>query len=90
MRQALLKAITFMIFAAIGSAWQAPSPMPYEVLKTARVGGEGGWDYIYADADGRRLLARSALTAFAAAAPVKRKLASPRARPMHTPTPASP
>jgi hypothetical protein len=25
------------------------------VLKTARVGGEGGWDYIYADAAGRRL-----------------------------------
>src|SRR5665213_180963 len=28
---------------------------PYKVLKTARVGEEGGWDYIYADADGRRL-----------------------------------
>ena len=28
---------------------------PYKVLKTARVGGEGGWDYIYADAAGRRL-----------------------------------
>jgi DNA-binding beta-propeller fold protein YncE len=28
---------------------------PYKVLKTARVGGEGGWDYIYADANGRRL-----------------------------------
>jgi DNA-binding beta-propeller fold protein YncE len=28
---------------------------PYQVLKTARVSGEGGWDYIYADADGRRL-----------------------------------
>jgi DNA-binding beta-propeller fold protein YncE len=28
---------------------------PYKVLKTARVGGEGGWDYIYADAEGRRL-----------------------------------
>jgi hypothetical protein len=25
------------------------------VLKTARVGGEGGWDYIYADVAGRRL-----------------------------------
>jgi DNA-binding beta-propeller fold protein YncE len=55
MRQAMLKAITFMIFAAIGSAWQAPSSMPYRVLKSARVGGEGGWDYIYADTDGRRL-----------------------------------
>ena len=28
---------------------------PYKVLKTARVGGEGGWDYIFADSAGRRL-----------------------------------
>jgi DNA-binding beta-propeller fold protein YncE len=28
---------------------------PYTVLKTAKVGGEGGWDYIFADATGRRL-----------------------------------
>ena len=27
----------------------------YKVLKMARVGGEGGWDYIYADSAGRRL-----------------------------------
>ena len=27
----------------------------YKILKTARVGGEGGWDYIYADSEGRRL-----------------------------------
>jgi DNA-binding beta-propeller fold protein YncE len=39
-------------FAPIGSAQQSG---PYKVLKAARVGGEGGWDYIYADADGRRL-----------------------------------
>jgi DNA-binding beta-propeller fold protein YncE len=39
-------------FAPISLAQQAG---PYKVLKTARVGGEGGWDYIYADADGRRL-----------------------------------
>jgi DNA-binding beta-propeller fold protein YncE len=31
------------------------SESPYKVLKTARTGGEGGWDYIYADTDGRRL-----------------------------------
>jgi hypothetical protein len=41
-----------MIFAAIGLAQQAG---PYKVLKSARVGGEGGWDYIFADAAGRRL-----------------------------------
>ena len=40
------------MFALIGSAQQAG---PYKVLKTARVGGEGGWDYIYADVAGRRL-----------------------------------
>src|SRR5205809_7992394 len=28
---------------------------PYKVLKTSRVGGEGGFDYIYADVFGRRL-----------------------------------
>ena len=28
---------------------------PYKVLKSARVGGEGNWDYIYADVAGRRL-----------------------------------
>jgi DNA-binding beta-propeller fold protein YncE len=39
--------------AALGA--QAPSSGPYKVLKTARVGGEGGWDYIYADTAGRRL-----------------------------------
>jgi hypothetical protein len=40
---------------------------PYKVLKTARVGGEGGWDYIYADAAGRRLyIPRGATRAVAA------------------------
>ena len=28
---------------------------PYKVITRAKVGGEGGWDYIYADAAGRRL-----------------------------------
>jgi hypothetical protein len=28
---------------------------PYKVLKTAKVGGDGGFDYVTADADGRRL-----------------------------------
>jgi hypothetical protein len=33
---------------------------PYKVLKTAKVGGDGGFDYVYADSDGRRLyIARS-------------------------------
>jgi DNA-binding beta-propeller fold protein YncE len=41
--------------AAIGSAQQPPAEGPYHVQKTARVGGEGGFDYVYADAEGRRL-----------------------------------
>lgn len=62
------------IFAATGLAPQAgaqttPTPQaptdgPYHVQKTAKVGGEGGSDYVYADADGRRLyIARSGPTA---------------------------
>lgn len=40
---------------AIGSARQPSTTGPYKVLKTAKAGGEGGWDYIYADTAGRRL-----------------------------------
>src|SRR5258708_15963939 len=53
MRQfCLVIAAAIATFAPIGSAQTAG---PYKVLKTARVGGEGGWDYIYADTAGRRL-----------------------------------
>ena len=43
--------------ALAGFAPMAPAQEsgPYKVLKRAKVGGEGGWDYIYADAAGRRL-----------------------------------
>jgi len=40
---------------ALALAQQPSGEGPYKVLKTAKVGGEGGWDYIYADAAGRRL-----------------------------------
>jgi hypothetical protein len=40
---------------AVVSIICAPPDGPYKVLKTAKVGGEGGWDYIYADSAGRRL-----------------------------------
>jgi DNA-binding beta-propeller fold protein YncE len=50
--------------AAIGSAQQPPTGGPYKVIKTARVGGEGGSDYIYADVAARRLyIPRRALAA---------------------------
>ena len=50
----------FVLFFAgsiliLGSLVLAQETGPYKVLKSARVGGEGGWDYIYADSDGRRL-----------------------------------
>ena len=41
--------------ASIGLAQSAPAAGPNKVLKTARVGGEGGADYISADVEGRRL-----------------------------------
>jgi DNA-binding beta-propeller fold protein YncE len=50
----------FCFVVALASATSVPIGLaqqssPYKVLKSARVGGEGGWDYIYADAAGRRL-----------------------------------
>ena len=49
---------TVAIGIAVGVAGgraQAPSDGPYKVLKTAKVGGAGGFDYVYADVAGRRL-----------------------------------
>ncbi len=43
------------LLALIGSAQQTASSGPYKVLKTAKVGGGGGFDYVYADDAGRRL-----------------------------------
>jgi DNA-binding beta-propeller fold protein YncE len=64
MRQfCLFLAAALAVFVPIGFAQDGP----YKVLKTARVGGEGGWDYIYADAAGRRLyIPRGATRAIAA------------------------
>lgn len=41
--------------AAVASIGWAQDASPYKVLKTARVGGEGGYDYIFADVGARRL-----------------------------------
>jgi DNA-binding beta-propeller fold protein YncE len=47
------------ILAATASAQQAPvaapADGPYHVQKTAKVGGEGRFDYVYADSDARQL-----------------------------------
>ena len=47
-------AIAFAACALVGSA-QPASSGSYKVLKTAKVGGVGGFDYVYADEAGRRL-----------------------------------
>jgi DNA-binding beta-propeller fold protein YncE len=44
-----------VLCGASGSARQAPGAGPYSVVRTAKVGGLGGFDYIYADTAGRRL-----------------------------------
>src|SRR5580704_17103879 len=44
-----------MSLASVGLSQQAPTAGSYKVLKTAKVGGEGGYDYIFADVEGRRL-----------------------------------
>ncbi len=44
--------MTTLAFAPLALSQQTG---PYKVLKAAKVGGEGGWDYIYADSADRRL-----------------------------------
>lgn len=44
-----------LIFGAIVTAKQAPAAGPYKVLQTAKVGGEGGTDYLFADSASRKL-----------------------------------
>src|SRR5262252_5523541 len=62
-RKALLRLVMMALFTSAGLA-QTGTDGPYKVLKTARVGGEGGTDYIYADTVGRRLyIARGATQA---------------------------
>jgi hypothetical protein len=50
-----LLVIAAMAMASLSTVGMAQPSGPYKVLKSAKVGGEGGWDYIYADSAGRRL-----------------------------------
>ena len=52
-----LLATGIAVLATTGLAQHTPAPAdgPYKVQKTAKVGGEGGFDYVYADTDGRKL-----------------------------------
>jgi hypothetical protein len=43
------------MLAATVLAQHVPNDGPYKILKTAKAGGEGGFDYIFADVDARRL-----------------------------------
>lgn len=54
-RLALISTIALAVAASTLPAQQPSTDAPYKVLNKARVGGEGGWDYIYADVAGRRL-----------------------------------
>jgi len=51
----LVLAAVMAMLASMGLAQQAPTAGPYKILKTVKVGGEGGFDYIFADVKGRRL-----------------------------------
>jgi hypothetical protein len=51
----LLFIVTILLFTSAGLGVQVGPDGPYKVLKTAKVGGEGGTDYIFADTVGRRL-----------------------------------
>src|SRR5437762_13219786 len=58
MRRTAMRRLSLLLTAAIAALAPivlAQSTGSYKVLKTARVGGEGGTDYIYADTVGRRL-----------------------------------
>jgi DNA-binding beta-propeller fold protein YncE len=52
-----MRRIGMVVAAAIAAAAFIGSAQdgPYKVLKTAKVGGDGGFDYVYADSAGRRL-----------------------------------
>jgi len=54
-RFSIALAVAIAVGVCVGLAAQAPSTGPYSVLKTAKTGGLGGFDYIFADVAGRRI-----------------------------------
>jgi len=54
-RIALLVAVCVSLAASIGVAQHDSASGPYKVIKKVKVGGEGGFDYITADVENRRL-----------------------------------
>ena len=55
MRLSVFVTACVVFSAGARSTFAAPDAEPYKIVKTAKVGGEGGFDYVLADADGRRL-----------------------------------
>src|SRR6476660_2449804 len=43
------------MLAPLGFSDQASNDQPYKVTKSVKVGGPGGFDYVFADTQGRRL-----------------------------------
>ena len=54
-RSGLILFSATILFTGAVPAQQDTATGPYKILRTARVGGAGGFDYIYADAAGRKL-----------------------------------
>jgi hypothetical protein len=46
---------TFVAHFTLAQAQPTATSQPYKIVGSAKVGGAGGFDYVYADADGRRL-----------------------------------
>jgi len=56
-------AVTIVICAPAGWSQQPSAAGPYKILKTAKVGGDGGFDYVNVDVENRRLyIARTGRT----------------------------
>jgi len=55
MRRFLITCALAVGLAASAASAQPPTAEPYKVLKTVKVGGDGGFDYVYADVAGRKL-----------------------------------
>ena len=55
MFQISMLAVALALLASSGSAQPSSAQGPYKVLRTAKVGGDGGWDYVNADVEARRL-----------------------------------
>jgi len=51
----LLSALAISVVPFLSWAQPASSDGPYHVLQRAKVGGDGGFDYVYADNAARRL-----------------------------------